>query len=109
VFKAKCKDDVRVGKRTGKVVAVKKIIRYPNGIHPAAAREFHILTGLKHHNVIELLEMEICNHNMILVLEYFEWDLHKYIKAKPSINPLMVKVFSLNYSLRVLCGSFFRE
>ncbi|KAK4883458.1 hypothetical protein RN001_006777 [Aquatica leii] len=79
VYKAK-------DKITGKLVALKKIKleKFTNrgeseGIPSTALREISLLKGLRHSNIIELLDVICKPPNLYLVFEYLEIDLKKYV------------------------------
>ena len=78
VYKAK-------DKITGKLVALKqiKLEKFANrgeseGIPSTALREICLLKGLRHSNIIELLDVICKPPSLYLVFEYLEIDLKKY-------------------------------
>ncbi|KAF5273468.1 hypothetical protein FQA39_LY07485 [Lamprigera yunnana] len=79
VYKAK-------DKITGKLVALKKIKleKFANGgefegVPSTALREISLLKGLRHSNIIELLDVIYKPPNLYLVFDYLDIDLKKYI------------------------------
>ena len=71
--------------KLNKVVAVKKIkIENENeGIPISTVREVVFLKGLKHKNIIELLDIVIDNekHKIYMILEFVDLDLRKFLRA----------------------------
>ncbi|KAJ1913668.1 TFIIH complex serine/threonine-protein kinase subunit kin28 [Mycoemilia scoparia] len=69
---------------TGRKVAIKKIKigSMKSGLDMSAIREVKALRELKHHNVIELLDVYSFKTNLNLVLEYLDTDLEQVIKDK---------------------------
>lgn len=84
-------------KSTGRIVAFKEI-KYDRdtAISQEALREVAILRGLRHPNIIELLDVLYASSKVTLVFEYVPHDLNKVISDLPEgdvIHPVVVKSF----------------
>jgi len=83
--------------QSGTCVAMKKIIwkTEEDGIPSFAMREIDILSGLSHPNVVKLLDFFCSTTKLLLVLEFCDSDLGKYLKqmkhAGHSVPPVSVK------------------
>ena len=66
------------------VVAIKKIKLEGEveGIPATALREISILKGLKHDNIVKILDIELVDDQISLGLEYIKYDLSKFWDAK---------------------------
>merc|ERR1719396_308895 len=76
VYKAK-------SKTTGKAVAMKrmKLDSEEEGVPSTAIREIALLMELGHENVVELLDVFCSANKLVLVFEFVESDLKKYMKS----------------------------
>lgn len=76
VFKA-------TNKETGEICALKKIKleKEDDGVPSTAIREISLLKGIKHPNVVNLMEVIYQEDNLYLVFEYCEYDLKKYMRT----------------------------
>lgn len=87
-------------KSTGKPVAMKKmkLDTEEEGVPSTALREIALLKELSHENVVKLLDVHCATKKLILVFEFLESDLKKYMKSlgRP-VPPRDVK--SLSYQL----------
>lgn len=86
--------------RTGEVVAMKRIKLGSNedGIPSTAIREIAVLKELHHFNVVKLLDVFCKPDKLVLVFEYLENDLKKYMKSLGGrLSPAVVK--NLAYQL----------
>jgi len=91
VYKAKCT-------RTGRVVALKKmkLDSEEEGVPSTAIREIALLKELPHENVVELLDVFCSTSKMILVFEFVENDLKKYMRSRGRhLDPPTIKSLSL--------------
>lgn len=71
-------------KSTGRIVAFKEIkYERDTAISQEALREVAILRGLRHPNIIELLEVLYASSKVTLVFEYVPHDLNKVISDLP--------------------------
>jgi len=89
VYKAKCS-------RSGGVVALKKmkLDSEEEGVPSTAIREVALLKQLNHRNVVELVDVFCSTKKMILVFEFVDNDLKKYMKAHGrSLDPSTIKSF----------------
>jgi serine/threonine protein kinase len=60
-----------------------------------AIREISLLKGLKHPNIVELKEVIYNETELLLVFEYLEYDLKKYMRAKGGpLPPDLVKRYT---------------
>ena len=83
--------------RTGEAVAMKqmKLDAQKEGVPSTAIREIALLKELVHPNVVRILDV-FCNPNkLVLVFEFLENDLKKYMKALDGpLSPFTVKHFA---------------
>jgi serine/threonine protein kinase len=89
--------------RTGETIAVKvmKLGSDEEGVPATAIREVALLKELSHRNVVQLLDVFCKPSKLVLVFEYLENDLKKYMKSLGMrLSPSTVK--SLAYQL--CCG-----
>jgi serine/threonine protein kinase len=81
--------------RTGEAVAIKqmKLDAQEEGVPSTAIREVALLKELQHPNIVRLLDVHCKEPNkLVLVFEYLENDLKKYMKAlKCTLSPGTVK------------------
>ncbi|KAK6090740.1 hypothetical protein P3W45_000463 [Vairimorpha bombi] len=84
-------------RRTGKIVALKKI-RLENeseGIPPTTIREILLLKNLKHSTIVSLNDVIYNNDKMYLVFEYIDMDLRQYLdnlyKDDVNMHPSILK------------------
>lgn len=90
VYKAK-------NKISGQIVALKKVKISDNkneGVLKSVIREISILKDLNHENIVKLIDTNIQQDKMYLTLEYFEFDLYKYMKSN-IIDEKMIKKYLL--------------
>lgn len=87
-------------RRTGKIVALKKI-RLENeseGIPPTTIREILLLKNLRHSTIVNLNDVIYNNDKMYLVFEYIDMDLRQYLdtlyKDDMIIKPGILKKMS---------------
>merc|ERR1719329_1028815 len=83
--------------RTNEDVAMKKmkLDAEEEGVPSTAIREIALLKELSHPNVVKLLDVYCSSVKMVLVFEFLDQDLKKYMKAlKISIPPATIKNFS---------------
>lgn len=83
--------------RTGEYVAMKqmKLEAQEEGVPSTAIREIALLKELSHSNVVRLLDVFCKPNKLVLVFEYVENDLKKYMKAMNSrLAPGTVKNFA---------------
>jgi len=93
VFKGKCTS-------TGRPVALKKmkLDSEEEGVPSTAIREIALLKELSHANVVELLDVFCSTKKMILVFEFLENDLKKYMRSRGrQLEPPTIK--SLSFQL----------
>mmetsp|Transcript_38374 Transcript_38374/g.105706 ORF Transcript_38374/g.105706 Transcript_38374/m.105706 type:complete len:315 (-) Transcript_38374:83-1027(-) len=86
--------------RTGEYVAVKqmKLDSQEEGVPPTAIREIALLKELSHTNVVRLLDVLCKPSKLVLVFEYLENDLKKYMKSQSGrLSPATVQ--NLAYQL----------
>lgn len=86
VYKAKDKK--------GNFVAMKKmkLDSEEEGVPSTAIREIALLKELSHENVVELLDVLCSTDKLVLVFEFLELDLKKYLKSQSfRITPINVK------------------
>lgn len=87
--------------RTGEDVAMKqmKLDTQEEGVPSTAIREIALLKELSHVNVVRLLDVFCKPNKLVLVFEYVENDLKKYMKSLPDghMSPAVVK--NLGYQL----------
>lgn len=83
-----------------KVVAMKKIeLNEREGMPSTALREISILKTLRHKNVIELLQVIHREDVLILIFEYIDYDLMKYIENHGNTLSLIKQLVSGVYYL----------
>eukprot|EP00406_Dinophysis_acuminata_P050524 CAMPEP_0179302142 /NCGR_PEP_ID=MMETSP0797-20121207/47911_1 /TAXON_ID=47934 /ORGANISM="Dinophysis acuminata, Strain DAEP01" /LENGTH=314 /DNA_ID=CAMNT_0021011661 /DNA_START=38 /DNA_END=982 /DNA_ORIENTATION=- len=83
--------------RTGEFVAMKqmKLDSQEEGVPSTAIREIALLKELTHPNVVRLLDVFCKPNKLVLVFEYLENDLKKYMKALSGhLPPTTVKNFT---------------
>jgi serine/threonine protein kinase len=93
VYKAKCVS-------SGRAVALKKmkLDSEEEGVPSTAIREIALLKELSHENVVELLDVFCSTSKLILVFEFVENDLKKYMRGcGRHLEPHIIK--SLSYQL----------
>ncbi|XP_053667629.1 cyclin-dependent kinase 2 [Anopheles marshallii] len=89
VYKAK---DIRNQKN----VALKRIRleSETEGIPSTAMREISLLRDLKHHSIVELIDVIISENSIYMVFEYLDMDLKKMLdRHKSSFTPMLVKSY----------------
>eukprot|EP00933_Yihiella_yeosuensis_P013691 TRINITY_DN12567_c0_g2_i1.p1 TRINITY_DN12567_c0_g2~~TRINITY_DN12567_c0_g2_i1.p1 ORF type:complete len:320 (-),score=52.36 TRINITY_DN12567_c0_g2_i1:205-1164(-) len=89
--------------RTGETVAMKqmKLDSQEEGVPSTAIREIALLKELSHQNVVRLLDIFCKPNKLVLVFEYLENDLKKYMRALSGrLPPATVK----NFSYQLVCG-----
>jgi len=90
VYKAK-------DKTTGELFALKKIRldSEDEGIPSTAIREIALLKELQHPNIVRLQDVIHSNKKLILVFEYVDLDLKKYMSAREGkpLEAMLVKTF----------------
>jgi serine/threonine protein kinase len=89
--------------RTGEWCAMKKIKLGSNedGIPSTAIREIAVLKELTHQNVVKLLDVFCKPDKLVLVFEFLENDLKKYMKSLGGrLTPAVVK----NLAYQLSCG-----
>jgi len=82
--------------RTGEVVAIKqmKLDGQEEGVPSTAIREIALLKGLSHKNIVRLQDVFCRPGKLLLVFEFLEKDLKKYMKGLGGILiPLTIKDF----------------
>jgi len=80
--------------RTGEVVAMKqmKLGGEEEGVPSTAIREIALLKELSHVNVVKLLDIYCSSSKLVLVFEFLDQDLKKYMKAlKTPLPPATIK------------------
>ena len=83
--------------RTGEAVAMKqmKLDAQKEGVPSTAIREIALLKELSHPNVVRLLDVFCKPNKLVLVFEFLENDLKKYMKALDGpLSPFTVKHFA---------------
>lgn len=83
--------------RSGEFVAMKhmKLDSQEEGIPSTAIREIALLKELSHVNVVRLLDVFCKPNKLVLVFEFLENDLKKYMRSKTGhLDPAIVKNFS---------------
>jgi cyclin-dependent kinase 2 len=84
--------------KSGEMVAVKqmKLDSQEDGVPATAIREVALLKELSHPNIVRLLDVHCKEPNkLVLVFEYLEHDLKKYMKTKAGrLSPGAVKNFA---------------
>ncbi|EGC38059.1 p34-cdc2 protein [Dictyostelium purpureum] len=87
-------------KENGQIVAIKKIKKIlvqgqsDDGINFSAIREIKILQELKHHNIVELLDIFAHKSNVNLVFEMMQWDLQEVIEDRSIVlKPADIKSY----------------
>lgn len=85
--------------RTGEFVAMKrmKLDSEEEGVPSTAIREVALLKEAKHDNVVKLLDLFCSTSKLVLVFEFLENDLKKYMKSygKQPLPPAVVKNLTL--------------
>lgn len=85
--------------RTGEFVAMKrmKLDSEEEGVPSTAIREVALLREAKHENVVKLLDVFCTTSKLVLVFEFLENDLKKYMKSygKQPLPPAVVKNLTL--------------
>merc|ERR1719174_3120860 len=87
--------------RTGETVALKhmKLDNQDEGVPSTAIREIALLKELSHQNVVKLLDVFCKPSKLVLVFEFLENDLKKYMKSMNGrLTPATVKSFSYQLS-----------
>ncbi|KAG8197973.1 hypothetical protein JTE90_029368 [Oedothorax gibbosus] len=95
-------------KKTGKVVALKKI-RIENedeGVPSTALREISSLKELKHPNIVGLVDVLMQESRLYLVFEFLSMDLKKYLDSIPN-GQFMDKALVKSYLYQLLEGILF--
>lgn len=90
VFKA-------LSRKTGQFVAMKrmKLDSEEEGVPSTAIREIALLKELSHDNVVKLLDVFCSTNKLVLVFEFVEQDLKKYMRSLGrQLTPEQVKQFS---------------
>ncbi|CAK87465.1 unnamed protein product (macronuclear) [Paramecium tetraurelia] len=66
------------------IVALKKIKqeKEANGFPRTAMREIHLLSSIKHQNIVSFQEVVVQSKNTYLVLEYMDTDLHNLLQRR---------------------------
>jgi serine/threonine protein kinase len=59
-----------------------------DGVPSTAIREISLLKGLRHPNIVTLLDVIYQDDNLYLVFEYLEYDLKKFMRANGFGQPL---------------------
>merc|ERR1719296_675029 len=95
VFKAR-------NKRSGQTVAMKKMklleVAQEEGIPSTALREVALLKELTHENIVRLEEVFCSPKKLVLVFEYVESDLKKYMRSlNRQLTPAVIK--NMTYQL----------
>jgi len=83
--------------RTGETVALKhmKLDNQEEGVPSTAIREIALLKELSHENVVRLLDVFCKPSKLVLVFEFLENDLKKFMKAHSCrLTPTQVKSFT---------------
>lgn len=84
-----------VDRETGNLVALKQIIlNEKEGMPSTALREISILKNLSHKNIIELLQVVHREDYLMLIFEYMEYDLMKYINTYGNVMFLINQLVS---------------
>lgn len=92
-----------VDKRTNETVALKKILLEgeEEGIPATSLREISILKDLKHPNIVELKEVINSRGKLVMVLEYLDMDLKRYLETNHNpLSPMLIK----SYTYQILAG-----
>ncbi|VDN94441.1 unnamed protein product [Brugia pahangi] len=92
-----------IDKRSGKMVAMKKI-RLENedeGVPATAIREISLLRELTHPNIVALEEIILEENRLYLIFEFLYMDLKKYIDTVPD-SELMNKELQKSYLYQIL-------
>jgi len=58
-----------------------KLEKEDDGVPSTAIREISLLKGIKHPNVVDLIEVIYQEDNLYLIFEYCEYDLKKYMRS----------------------------
>jgi len=84
-------------KKTGQIVALKKMKLdcEEEGVPSTALREVALLKMLDHPNVVRMYDVCCTPSKLILVFEYLEYDLKRFMKAKGKLDETQIKSFSL--------------
>lgn len=90
-------------KETGEIVAMKYIHleQEEEGIPATSMREVSILSDLQHPNIVSLKEVINNSQQLVLVFEFLDKDLKKYIETqRHPMNPMLIK----SYAYQILSG-----
>lgn len=80
---------------TKRIVAMKKIvINEKEGMPSTALREISILRNSSHKNIIELLQVVHREDMLVIVFEYMEFELMRYIETHGSVMCLITQLVS---------------
>ena len=92
-----------IDKRTGDVVALKKIRleQEEEGIPATSIREISILKELHHPNIVDLREVINSQGKLTLVFEYLDKDLKRFLDSQH--NPPPPNLIQ-SYAYQILCG-----
>mmetsp|Transcript_83686 Transcript_83686/g.270803 ORF Transcript_83686/g.270803 Transcript_83686/m.270803 type:complete len:406 (-) Transcript_83686:46-1263(-) len=83
--------------RTAKIVAMKKmkLDSEEEGVPSTAIREIALLKELSHENVVKLLDVFCSTNKLVLVFEFVENDLKKYMKSLGrQLSPASIKTLA---------------
>lgn len=84
-----------IDSETGGMVALKRIaLVEKEGMPSTALREISILRGLKHENIISILQVIHTEELLTIVFEYMEYDLMKYISSHKNVLFLINQLIS---------------
>ncbi|KAG1471483.1 hypothetical protein G6F56_002094 [Rhizopus delemar] len=87
VFKGK-------SRMTGEIVALKEIHLDPEeGAPSTAIREISLMKELKHTNIVRLMDVIHTESKLVLVFEYMNQDLKKYMDTRHSLDVTTIKSF----------------
>jgi serine/threonine protein kinase len=92
-----------IDKRTGELVALKcvRLDQEEEGIPPTSIREISILKELHHPNVVSLREVINSQGKLVLVFEFMDYDLRKFVDMQKAALPEnLVK----SYAYQMLAG-----
>lgn len=79
-------------KITHKEVAIKHITLNNNQITQLVLRDIVISKSLDHDNIIKLHDVYIFSNSVKLVMDRLELSLNDYLKTKPVLSPIIIKV-----------------